>query len=132
MIRATLFFVINILLLFLLSNLLDNFQLSSILSGVVFLFVLTFLDWTLLPLLKLFSLPINLLTFGFIGWLINLFGIWLASILVNGIDFDGNSVEFFFSLVLVSLVLSVVSPAVRGLLGSRDNPSHSSSNDYHR
>src|SRR6056297_2413328 len=120
MIDAALFFTINTIILFILSNILDSFEVDSILASIAFLIVLTVLNWTIVPVLKLLSLPINLLLFGLVGFFINLLALWLAVEVVAGIKISSETqgLEYFFTLLIISISLSIISPAVRKMLES--------------
>jgi putative membrane protein len=116
MINAALFFTINTIILFFLSTILENFKVENISTAILFLIVLTFLNWTIIPLLKFLTLPINLISLGLISFLLNLFGLWLATALVEGISITSSGLEFFFTLLIISISLSIVSPAIRNFL----------------
>lgn len=90
---------------------------TLILAGVVLAVLNTFVK----PLLKLLVLPINLLTLGLVGWLINLLMIYLAMWLVPGfsiseINLLGMQLNQFWSVVFVSVVMSFVGSFLQGLL----------------
>lgn len=75
------------------------------------------------PILKILLLPLNFLTFGILTWFINVFLIYLLSILVpdvtvkswvfNGISTYGLSIAplkitYFFALVLSALMITTI------------------------
>lgn len=118
MIDAALFFTINTIILFILSNVLDNFSVGSILASIAFLIVLTVLNWTIVPVLRFLSMPINLLLFGLVGFLINIVSLWMAVEAVDQITIEAEGLEYFFTLLIISISLSVISPSVRKMLES--------------
>jgi putative membrane protein len=89
-------------------------SLTLILAGVV----LAILELTLRPFLKLILLPINVLTLGIVGWLVNIFVLWLVQQLVPGfhigqVSLWGMEFNQFWSLVIACLGLSIVGSILR-------------------
>ena len=87
---------------------------TLIIAGVV----LALLEMLLRPVLKLLFLPINVVTLGFFGWVINVFILWLATYLVPGFQINnltvlGIALNQFFSLLVVSFLISLVQGFVR-------------------
>ncbi len=70
---------------------------------VIFAIVLAILNTILKPVLKIITLPINIITLGLFGVVINAVMILLAARLVNGFSVDG-----FLPALLFGLVLAVV------------------------
>lgn len=75
--------------------------------------VLAILNTLLRPLLKLVFLPINVLTLGIFGWLINIAMIYAAMWLVPGFNISpitlfGVMLNEFWSVALVSFLLSLL------------------------
>lgn len=75
--------------------------------------VLALLNTLVRPVLKLLLLPINILTLGLLGWLINILMIYVAMWLVPGfsiapISLLGIQFNEFWSVVLVSILMSLV------------------------
>ena len=119
MIDAALFFTINTLILFLLSNTLKNFTVENISAALLFLVILTILNWTIVPVLKFLSLPINILLFGLAGFFINILALWIAVSLVDGIDIKSSSgLNYFLTLLITSISLSIISPSLRRMIES--------------
>lgn len=111
--------LITILSILLLSWLTASVSVANTLTLVIAGTVLALLNSFLRPLLKVLFLPINLITLGLFGWLINILMIYLAMWLVPGfeiapINLMGIALNQFWSVVLVSILLSFVS----SLLGS--------------
>lgn len=87
---------------------------TLILAGVV----LAVLNATLRPFLKIIFLPINMLTLGIFGWVINALVLFLTTWLVPGfqigeVNLMGLHLSQFWSLIFISFALSLVS----GFLG---------------
>lgn len=93
-------------------------------------FVLTLLNRFVKPLIKLFLLPINILTLNLFGWVANVLTLFLATILVSGFDvkpffFTGFNyagfvipsmgISLLFSLILASLYISIISAFLKWL-----------------
>ncbi len=75
--------------------------------------VLTLLQKIIRPILNLLFLPINIVTLGLFSIIINIFVLWLATLLVPGFDISqtqalGITLSPFWSLVLISFMLGVV------------------------
>jgi putative membrane protein len=107
----------------------------SIDTGVITLLVaaasLTVLNKIVKPLIKLLLLPINLVTMGLFGWVVNVLSLFLLTYFVNGFSiyafyFNGWSYQGFvipamqisilYSFILGSIVLSLVSNLVYWLV----------------
>jgi uncharacterized membrane protein YvlD (DUF360 family) len=63
-------------------------------------------------------LPINVLTLGIVGWLVNIFVLWLVQQLVPGfhigqVSLWGMEFNQFWSLVIACLGLSIVGSILR-------------------
>ena len=76
----------------------DNFWPTAIIAALV----LGFLNCVLRPILKIFSLPINMITLGLFGFLINIFIFWLLTF-VPGVAIDG-----FFAAMWGVIIVSIM------------------------
>lgn len=90
---------------------------TLLLAGVV----LALLNTLLRPMLKLVFLPINVLTLGIFGWLINVGMIYVAMWLVPGfaispITILEISLNEFWSVALVSFLMSVLGSFLHTLI----------------
>ena len=85
--------------------------------------VFTLINLFVKPILGLLLLPINLITLGFFRWLINVFAFYLVLVLVPqmkvepylfpgfshaGFIFPALHLSFFWTLVLISFIISTV------------------------
>ncbi|MFZ5376676.1 MAG: phage holin family protein [Patescibacteria group bacterium] len=87
---------------------------TLLIAGVV----LTILQSVIKPILKLFFLPVNIVTFGLFSLVINVIIIWLLTFLVPGMRIDnivlfGVPLNSFFSLLLVSSLISFLQSFIR-------------------
>lgn len=98
------------------------FGLTYVLSGVhfagfstalVFAIVLGILNLIVTPVLKLLGLPLTVLTLGLFSLVINAFVILIADYLVDGMSVDG----FWWALIF-SVLLSVITSLVSGIITS--------------
>ncbi len=92
-------FILNIVIVLGFAELFKSgFPIQGIGQAAVFIVVLTALNWTLIPILKFMTLPLNILTLGLIGILLNGLAVVLAGNILNAkIDY---LIALFFSFVL--------------------------------
>ena len=107
MFRILLYLIANILIILGLSWLLPGFEVGGVWTAIVFLFALTVLHWTVIPILKILTFPVNFLTLGLVSLLINLAAVWLVATNIQGIELTGDFTDKFITVVLVSIGLSV-------------------------
>lgn len=91
---------------------------TNIVTLLIASLVITLLNSVVKPVLKLLFLPVNIITFGFFSWVINISLLWLATYLVPGFSIEpmiifGVALNQFFSLLVVSAAISFLS----GLIG---------------
>ena len=77
--------------------------------------VLALFSFTIKPIMKLVTLPINLITFGLFGLVINAGLLWAASLLVDGFTITSPTAAFLGALVVV-----VINKFIHNLLKRRD------------
>ncbi len=75
--------------------------------------VLSLLNATLKPILQLLFLPMNIITLGIFGWLINGVVLGVALLLIPGLSVHpltllGNQVGLLLSLILISFFITVL------------------------
>jgi putative membrane protein len=128
LIRAFLF---NVFALWLTEQLVPGFSISGDTVTLMFAgLVLSILMLILKPLLKILFIPVNILTFGLLGWGINVIVIYLLTILVPEVnitpwDFPGIRyagfvipsfrLDYAVSLIVNSISITVISHVLRGL-----------------
>lgn len=84
-------------------------------TALIVAVVLAIFSFTIKPIMKLITLPINLITFGLFGLVINAGLLWGASLLVDGFAIDTPVAAF-----LGALVVLVINKFIHNLLKSRD------------
>ena len=106
-------FVINAIALWVASAIIGGVSVSGTLGNwLVLLVVFGLVNALIKPILKLLTLPINVMTLGLFTLVINAFLFWLTSVLVSALKVDGIVAAFLGALVVsvVSTVLSWVLP----------------------
>ncbi len=81
-------------------------------SVIVAALVLGLVNTIIRPVVKLLTLPINLLTFGLFGLVINALMLWLVAAVVPGFAVAGFGAAFWGALIL-SVVSGVVGWVIR-------------------
>ena len=99
--------LIGAISVFLADFLLSGVQISSLLSGIVLVVVIILINFTIKPILVLFTLPISQLTFGLFLVVINAVVVLLAAELTPGFTVDGFWWAMAFALIL-SLINSIL------------------------
>jgi putative membrane protein len=92
--------LLNALIIFGLSYLPVGVHIDSYFTALLFALVLSILNYTIKPILILFTLPISIFTLGLFLFAINAIVIWMAAGLVSGISIDSFSSALIFSLLL--------------------------------
>ncbi len=118
LVRAIITTILSILIL---SWLLPAVSVTNTVTLVLAGIVLAVLNTFVRPLLKVLLLPINVLTLGLFGWLINILMIYLAMWLVPGFSIEpilllGIQFNEFWSVVLVAVFLSMIGSFFQTLL----------------
>ncbi|HEX7017465.1 MAG TPA: phage holin family protein [Patescibacteria group bacterium] len=109
------------LTLFLLAFLLPTINYDNWITLLIASVVLTIINSLLKPILKLLTLPLNLVTFGVFGVVLNVGLLWLLTYLVPGFSIQsmviaGVPITFFFSLLLTSVLISFIHRLIRFIL----------------
>ncbi len=121
MLRIALYFVTNILVILLLSNFLEGFEVSGTFSATIFILFLTFLNITVVPILKLLALPINLISLGLFNLVINLLVILFLAGVLEGVAIIGSFGEQLITTILILATLFITNSLVDGYTESREN-----------
>lgn len=105
-------FLNTIISLFILAWFLPNVSYQNWLTLALFAITLTLINLILRPLLKLLTLPINIITLGLFSGLINVALLWLALYLVPGFTISpmtlfGIQLGSFLTLVVMSFLISL-------------------------
>ena len=94
----------NVFALLVVEYLVPGFVLTDIWSAIVAAIVIGVVNTFLRPILQLIALPISLLTFGIAAFLINVFLLYFAALIVPGFE-----ITSFTSAIVASIVLALVS-----------------------
>jgi len=95
--------VLYALTIMLIAWLIPGISVTGFMSALIVALVIGIINLFIKPIVTLVTLPINLITLGLFGLVINALLFWLAGIVVPGFEVNG-----FLSALLGSLVLSVI------------------------
>lgn len=87
-------------------------------SVLIIALIIALLNMTIKPILQLFGLPITVITLGIFYIIINTALLYLASWLANGLFGIDFIIATFGSGFVASIVISIVSSIMNGLLGA--------------
>lgn len=96
----------------------DDWQ-SKTLTVIAVALIFGVVNFLIKPLVKLFSLPLFILTLGLITFVINALMLWLTSWASDKLELDFH-VEGFWAALLGALIISVVSWGLHLALGDDD------------
>ena len=106
MLKIFLNLIINILIILGLSSVLESFNVDNFFAAGIFLIILTIFNWTMVPIIKIFTLPITFLTLGLFNILINLAVILVVANIVEGVSIQGSVIDNLATAALISVVLT--------------------------
>lgn len=98
-----------------LTYVLSGVHVNDLASALIFAIVFGLINLIVKPIVKLFSLPITILTLGLFSLVINALMVLLADHFVDGIQVDG----FWWALIF-SIALSVISSIFSGIFESKE------------
>jgi putative membrane protein len=107
MFKVLLYFVINTITILVLSNLLLTFEVTGLTAAFMFVVFLTLLNFTVIPVIKFLTFPINFLTLGLFHGLINILTIGVVANTIRGVDLTGTSTDKFLTSLVIAVTLSV-------------------------
>lgn len=93
---------------------------DSTIAVVIMALVLSLINVSLKPILQFLSLPITVITLGIFYLIVNALLLELAAWAATGIFGSGIYIDGFGSAVLGSIVISIVSAIVNGIVGKDD------------
>lgn len=96
--------LINALAIYITAQVLPEVQLDGVQAALIVALVLGLINTIIKPILVFLTLPISIITLGLFTFIINAAMILLASYLVTGF-----TVPTFFSALVFSIILSIVS-----------------------
>ncbi len=117
MTKIILYFLVNILALLIVSNLLPSFEVISIYSAAVFVFILTLLNYSVVAIIKFLAFPLNFLTLGLFNTIISLIAISFTASIIKGINISGTFLTTSLTVIIIAFALSLA----QTLVGSFSN-----------
>ncbi|HJW17085.1 MAG TPA: phage holin family protein [Flavisolibacter sp.] len=112
-------FIIKVLItavaVYLAAYLLPGVTITDVKTTIIVALVLALLNTFIKPILVILTIPITLVTLGLFLLVINALMVKWAAGLVSGFTVDG-----WFSALLVSLIVTIVSYILNSLIGDRD------------
>ncbi len=88
---------------------------------VIMALVLSLINISIKPIMQIISLPISVLTLGIFYLIVNALLLELAAWAATGLFASGIAIDGFGSAFLGSIVISIVSAIVNGILGGDKN-----------
>jgi putative membrane protein len=113
--RLLLRWLISACVLVLITYYVPGIAVASFYTALIAALVLGLVNAVIKPIISLLALPINVLTLGLFGLVINALMFWLVSTVVKGFTVAG-----FWPAFWGSLIISVVGWLVNGLLRERE------------
>jgi putative membrane protein len=104
LLRNTIKLVVVGLVVFWLTEFIDGIHIASVSVAILLALVLALLNVFVRPIIKLITLPINIVTLGLFSFVINMLLFWAAGSLIDGVQIDG-----WIPALLGSLAVSFVS-----------------------
>ena len=101
-------FVVNVISLFLMSKFISHISFDKPSALLITAGALTILEKFVEPILRIFAIPITVLTLGLFSLVISAFVLYLAFKFVEGAYIDSH----LFSLIFASIILSILSTIV--------------------
>lgn len=93
---------INVFALLIVAYVVPGFIVESLTAAVVAAVVIGIVNTFIRPIIQIIALPLSLLTFGIVAFLINVGLLWLASLIVPGFVIT-NFLAALFASILLSL-----------------------------
>lgn len=93
----------------------DGSLIGTLVTAVLVGLILTLVNMVIRPIVRFFSLPLYLLTFGLFSLVVNAIILWFASVLSTefltggGLHLTGGFASYFWVALVLSLVQSVIS-----------------------
>ncbi len=103
MLRLLLNWLVNAITLLLIAHLLHGFHVSGLVPALIAALVIGFLNATLGAVLKFFTFPLSIITFGLFLLVINALMIEMATWFVPGFDVRG-----FWPAFIAAIILAIV------------------------
>ena len=94
---------------------------NGTIAVAVMALILALVNASIKPILQTLSLPITVLTLGIFYLIVNALLLELAAWAATGLFGSGIAIDGFGSAILGSIVISIVSAIVNGVIGNDDN-----------
>jgi putative membrane protein len=114
--KALVYVLTTAVTLLLISQYVPGILVESFYTAVIVAIIWGILGLTVRPVLKLLTLPINILTLGLFSFVLNALLFWLLATFIKGFHVYG-----FIPALEGSVILAIVSWAVRALFKHEDN-----------
>lgn len=113
--------LMNFVAIFVLSWLLPVIHYNNWITLLIVSVVLALLSATIKPILQLLFLPLNIITLGIFGWLINAAVLGLALFVVPGVSLQpmvllGLQLGLVFSLMILSFLISIIKQVIDAII----------------
>lgn len=112
--RRLILWLVTALTLFVLAHLHMGIEVVNLTTVILASLVLGLVNLIIRPIVRLFALPLTILTLGLFGWVINALMLWLVSAIVPGFHVNG-----FLPALWASIILGLVSGVINWLLRRR-------------
>lgn len=117
MFRLLAHIVVNFLLLNAVAIIIPGIELGDWLSVTLFLIVLSLLNWFVVPIVRVITIPITIVTFGLFNLVITLVTTIVAINLSNGIRIEALGLSYLFLVGVITVVLSLGNGIVSSFVG---------------
>ena len=108
--------LLNSAAVYLTAELLAAVYISDFVTALLVALVLGIINVTIKPVVKLLTLPINILTLGLFGFIINGAALYLVTFLI-----DGFVVSTFWWAVLASILITFFTTLFSALIGAQND-----------
>jgi len=113
MIRIIVNVLVTAITLLLISRYVDGIVIASFYTAVIVAVVWGILGLTVRPVLKLLTLPINIITFGLFSFVLNALIFWFLATFIKGFSVAG-----FIPALIGTVILSIVAWALHAAFSS--------------
>ena len=113
MIRILLTIGLNIIAISALNNFLSGFEVLNRDALLMFALIISALNYLIVPIIKFLAFPLNLITLGLVGTLINISVIYFSVEWVDGVNIIATGTDWYIHILLISVVTSFVSSLLK-------------------
>jgi|GEM_PF-5082237 len=112
MIKLIIYLVINVLAVLVLSRIVPNFEVNDISGAAFFVIILSILNSIVLPIVKIITLPITILTLGLFSLVLTLGAVAFAANVIPSVQITSTGLNYILTLVILSVALSICNSVV--------------------